>query len=271
MAYQRDSSKDISLGTGDWNASVSDGTTIWFVNNTGSSSVARAYNVATRARDSAKDITFATNNRTVAAAAYDGTLVWLVDTSGQAKAYNSSGREQRFGATVPYGLRNDVPDFSKIDIQSAFSDGTTIWFSDRGNRGTYAYTLATTNGTTGTAGTRDSSKDFSLRIGLHGGAYDGTTLWVVLSSSTDSFAFTAATRAPQHVHRVRHRFGKLAVRRTGGRDAVVSGRQVQRGQSVLPSFRAGEHPHPSQIPLRRFDSHGQSNRHVRTRYWAVCP
>ena len=50
MAFNRDSSLDISLEGGDWVGGASDGTTLWFVNNT--FDVAEAYVAATQARDS---------------------------------------------------------------------------------------------------------------------------------------------------------------------------------------------------------------------------
>ena len=60
MAFNRDSSLDISLGTGAGAGGASDGTTLWFVDNSIRATVARAYVAATRARDSAKDISLGT-------------------------------------------------------------------------------------------------------------------------------------------------------------------------------------------------------------------
>ena len=52
----RDSGRDISLGSGSLGSgALSDGTTLWFVDNT-TSDTARAYVAATQARDSGKDI-----------------------------------------------------------------------------------------------------------------------------------------------------------------------------------------------------------------------
>ena len=58
MAFNRDSTLDISLGTGSWRGGASDGTTLWFVNDTPIKRV--AYVASTRARDSAKDIALGT-------------------------------------------------------------------------------------------------------------------------------------------------------------------------------------------------------------------
>ena len=76
--------RTISLGSGSWNGAVSDGTTLWFVDNT--SNRARAYVAATQARDSGRDISLGTVSWLGGVS--DGTTLWFVnDTSNTARAY----------------------------------------------------------------------------------------------------------------------------------------------------------------------------------------
>ena len=92
----RDSSKDISLGTGSWRGGVSDGTTLWFVEN--DNSIAIAYNASTQARDSSKDISLGTGSWNGGLS--DGTTLWFVeDDNNNAVAYSHS--PQTTYTTVP--------------------------------------------------------------------------------------------------------------------------------------------------------------------------
>ena len=74
MAFNRDSSLDISLGSGDTVGGVSDGTTLWFIDR--DDDEAQAYVAATRARDSAKDIDLGTGSWNGGVS--DGTTLWFV-------------------------------------------------------------------------------------------------------------------------------------------------------------------------------------------------
>ena len=62
MAFNRDSSLDISLGGGNWQGGCSDGTTLWFIRSSIGLGKRVAYVAATRARDSAKDINLGTGS-----------------------------------------------------------------------------------------------------------------------------------------------------------------------------------------------------------------
>ena len=54
VAFNRDTSLDISFGTGSWSGAITDGTTLWFISDSGN--IAHAYVAATQARDADKDI-----------------------------------------------------------------------------------------------------------------------------------------------------------------------------------------------------------------------
>ena len=75
MAFNRDSTLDISLGSGGWGGGASDGTTLWFGDST--SDFARAYVAATQARDDAKDINLGTSGVDWLGLS-DGTTLWFL-------------------------------------------------------------------------------------------------------------------------------------------------------------------------------------------------
>ena len=172
----RDSSKDISLGTGGWDGAVSDGTTIWFVNDV--TGTALAYVASTRARDSSKDISLGTGD--LEGAVSDGTTIWFVNNSTDtALAYVASTR-----------ARDSSKDISLATggWEGAVSDGTTIWFVNNGTDTALAYVASTR--------ARDSSKDISLATGgWEGAVSDGTTIWFVNNSTDTALAYVASTRA----------------------------------------------------------------------------
>ena len=100
VATERDSGRDISLGTGTWRGGVSDGTTLWFVNDT-TSAIARAYTAATQARDSGRDISLGSGSWTGAVS--DGTTLWFVDLNGTARAYVAATQARDSGKDISLG------------------------------------------------------------------------------------------------------------------------------------------------------------------------
>ena len=115
MAFNRDSSLDISLGAGSWSGGASDGTTLWFVNRTNDQ--ARCLRSRDQARDSAKDIALGTGAWTGGAS--DGTTLWFVDdTSNQAIAYVAATRARDAAKDIALGTGA---------WQGGVSDGTTLW------------------------------------------------------------------------------------------------------------------------------------------------
>ena len=103
---QRDSSKDINLGTGRWNGGFSDGTTLWFVDTT--SNYARAYTASNRQRDSSKDINLGTG---VGGGAFAANTFWLIGRTA-IQAYSSrdistSNPDKRILSSVSSRFRVD--------------------------------------------------------------------------------------------------------------------------------------------------------------------
>ena len=175
LTRARESSKDISLGSGTWQGAVSDGTTLWFTQFANTTAV--AYNASTGARDGAKDITLAgSRNEHRTGAAYDGTTLWFVnDTDDTAYAYTASTRGRDSSKDIKLG--------SADAWNSAVSDGTTIWFvrqtlSTRFPEPT-TYVARAYNASTLA---RDSAKDIDLGAAPNGiqpdfAAHHGQTLW----------------------------------------------------------------------------------------------
>ena len=132
----RDSSKDILLSFNTTGA-VSDGTTLWFIDNV--NNVARAYNSSTRTRDSSKDINLKTTSWIGGLS--DGTTLWFIDHTGNiAEAYNSVTRTRDSSKDIRLEAGN---------AQGGASDGTTLWFINHTTSYIRAYTAPTTTpGTT---------------------------------------------------------------------------------------------------------------------------
>ena len=97
MAFNRDSSLDISLGIGSSGlAACSDGTTLWFVEFSAERSFtgqAVAYVAATRARDSAKDIA-------LGAGSWQGAALLTVSRSGSWRTRQLTGFARAYVAAT---------------------------------------------------------------------------------------------------------------------------------------------------------------------------
>ena len=187
MAFNRDSTLDISLGTGSWGGGCSDGTTLWFVDDT--VNWARAYVAATRARDSAKDIDFEGSGAWNGGLS-DGTTLWFVDDAiNEARAYVAATRARDSAKDIALGT----------GIWSGgLSDGTTLWFVDNESDEARAYVAATR--------ARDSAKDIALGTGgWSGGFSDGTTLWFTRGGTDDDIiAYLASDQSRQAADDITH-------------------------------------------------------------------
>ena len=185
MAFNRDSTLDIALGTGSWTGGVSDGTTLWFVNFTGNQAV--AYVAATRARDSAKDIALLAGD--FAGGLSDGTTLWFVDfTLNQARAYVAATRARDSAKDIALGTGS---------WQGGLFDGTTLWFVDDTSNQAAAYVAATR--------ARDSAKDIAFGTGSWtGGVSDGTTLWFTDSATDTLSAYLASDQSRQAADDITH-------------------------------------------------------------------
>ena len=164
VMHSRDTSKDITLGAGSWHGAVSNGTTVWFVNNSAGKAI--AYTVSTRARDSSKDIDLGSGNWTGGVS--DGTTLWFTDTaSAKAIAYTASTRGRDSSKDITLGTE---------DYNGGFSDNTTLWFVNDTTNMAVAYVASTR--------AKDTAKDINLADGSWtGGVTDGETIWLVDSQA----------------------------------------------------------------------------------------
>ena len=197
----------------------SDGTTMWVSNSTDTK--AYAYNLATKARDAAKDISFSGSTLRHITLASDGTTMWTSDLLDKSKlfAYSVSGRSRDAskditlhadnsgtyalwtnGATIwvgddtdtyiyAYTIANSARDTSKeIDLHSdngsldaLWSDGVTMWVADADDDKLYAYKMSD--------GSRDAAKDYtdldSQNDDPFGSWSDGTTMWVANNAESN--------------------------------------------------------------------------------------
>ena len=163
----------------------SDGTTMWVANDF--SRTLFAYNLETKARDSAKDFTSLLSTRPQDMWS-DGTTMWISDfITSRIDAYNlaTKARDSSKDFTTLAAAGNTQP-------QGIWSDGTTMWVGDSADDILYAYNLATK--------ARDSSKDFTTLVAagnraIQGIWSDGTTMWVVDNEASKVFAYNLQTKA----------------------------------------------------------------------------
>ena len=145
----------------------SNGTTMWVVDQ--SDNKAYAYNQATKAHDTGKDITLAATGILWSPLTSDGTTLWVVDLVNDDKlfAYSISGKAADSSKDLTLHADNDTPD-------GMWTNGVTMWVVDSGDDKIYAYTLAT--------GARDDDKDISLHSSNTDAQAlwsDGVTMWVL--------------------------------------------------------------------------------------------
>ena len=176
----RNSAHDITLGDRSWNGGVSDGTTLWFIDQT-NPDTAFAYNASTRARDATRDISLGSGDWVGGVS--DGTTLWFINSISpdRAVAYTASTRAR--DATRDISLGNS-------SWNGGVSDGTTLWFVTQTNPDTaFAYNASTR--------ARDATRDISLgNSSWVGGVSDGTTIWLIDTANPGTaFAYNASTSA----------------------------------------------------------------------------
>ncbi len=179
--------EDNSDPSGIW----SDRTTIW-VADSGDDKL-YAYNLATKARDSNKEIDLDSNNSNPSGLWANETIIWVADsvfTTTSTVDGKSITRKKLFAYKRELGegeTERRVPD-KDIDLDRAnsdpsdiWSDKTTMWMADTVDDKLYAYDLDT--------GDRVSSKDFgtldSENTTPTGLWSDGATMWVVDNHPTN--------------------------------------------------------------------------------------
>ena len=189
----RDTAKEFDLTEDNSTPTViwSDGTTLWVADFFDEKTY--AYTLATGSRDASKEFDLGSGNNLPTGLWSDGTTLWVADPGdsddfGDEKVYayaieTTTPMPPPAPASVPaLGTRLPVLDINlATDNESPedfWSDGTTLWVSDKGDDKIYAYTLAT--------GARDAAKDINLAmendspVGLWS---NKTTLWIVQDES----------------------------------------------------------------------------------------
>ena len=180
----RDADKDINtLNAAGNNVPIgiwSNGTTLWVSDLVDDKLY--AYTLSDGSRDAAKDINLDDANSSPLGLWSDGTTIWVVNNKDTGEGDPDTDDDKIFAYTLANGMRNAAKDINTLNNANnnsptdLWSDGTTIWVSDRGNSSgrlarIYAYTLS--------SGTRNASKDINnLSIGPRGLWSNGTTLWM---------------------------------------------------------------------------------------------
>ena len=176
----------IDAGNTQTNGISSDGTTMWTADLGGQKLY--AYNLATKARDAAKDLdSLDVGNGAPDGIWTNGTTVWVADgTADKIFAYDITTKE-----------RNADEDFYTLGAagnggpEGIWSDGTTMWVADGLADKLYAYDMATKEW--------DSDKDFdTLAVAgnnLPAGIWsDRTTMWVADWEGDKIYAYNMATK-----------------------------------------------------------------------------
>ena len=200
---------ELAAGNRTARATWSDGTTMWVTDLSGA---LFAYDLASGAHDSSKDITTlaAAGNRNANGLWSDGTTIWVSDDRDEKLYAYSLATGARDTSKEFYTGKDDrtLPIAQRIagwnwTPKGLWSDGTTIWVSDpKNDTKIFAYDLAT--------GEMDTSKEIASLCAIwshhpraadncHPAALwsDGTTMWVVDNQDQKLYAYDLDTGEPQ--------------------------------------------------------------------------
>ena len=160
----------------------SDGTTLWAVDY--EDDKLYGYNIATKLRDSGKDLSLMDDNGEPEGIWSDERTLWVAD-DGDDKlyGYKLSDKSRDSGKDFDLAVGNDTP-------KGIWSDGTTLWVADDGNDKIYGYKLSDKS--------RDSGKDFVLAVGNdspRGIWSDENTLWVADAGSDKIYAYKLSDKS----------------------------------------------------------------------------
>ena len=109
------------MGTGSWQGGVSDGTTLWFVNNSSDNAV--AYVAATRARDSDKDISHTDLSGFLFGGVYANNTIWFVEPEADtAIAFRFIPPAE--APTVTIAAQADIDEDETASLSASISGGT---------------------------------------------------------------------------------------------------------------------------------------------------
>ena len=181
----RDTTKDINLGTGQWNAAASDGTTLWFVNS--NTNIAVAYNASTLQPDSTKNVNLGRPDGTWSSAYLDSQTIQFIYLynagSGSIHSYEYSfvpgrpfvqptGSAPRGSRLYAVGLS---PVYGAISYTRLVGHITyaTSWYVSRNSMAL----AVSTEGRPGGGFLRDSTRDIDIGFSARSAVTDGTTIW----------------------------------------------------------------------------------------------
>ena len=160
----------------------SDGTTLWVADY--DDDKIYGYNIATKLRDSDKDLSLMDDNGEPEGIWSNERTLWVAD----------GGDDKLYGYDIITKLRTSDKDFDLAvgndDPRGIWSDGTTLWVADDGNDKIYGYKLSDKS--------RDSGKDFELAVGNdapRGIWSDESTLWVADAGNDIVYAYKLSDKS----------------------------------------------------------------------------
>ena len=159
-----------------------EGTTLWVVDY--EDDKLYGYNIATKLRDSDKNLNLMDDNGEPEGIWSDGETLWVAD-DGDDKfyGYKLSDKSRDSDKDFDLDVDNDAP-------RGIWSDGTTLWVADDGNDKIYGYKLLDKS--------RDLGKDFDLAVGNdspRGIWSDENTLWVADAGSDKIYAYRLSDKS----------------------------------------------------------------------------
>ena len=160
----------------------SDGTTLWVVDY--DDDKLYGYNIATKLRDSGKDLSLMDDNGEPEGIWSDGETLWVADDGNdKIYGYKLSDKSRDSGKDFELAVGNDAP-------RGIWSDGETLWVADDGNDKIYGYKLLDKS--------RDLGKDFELAVGNdspRGIWSDESTLWVADAGNDKIYAYKLSDKS----------------------------------------------------------------------------
>ena len=152
--------QDFDIGSGDWQGAATNGVTAWILDDT--TNIARAWNVTTRQRDSAKDINLGA--RLWRGIIYAKGRLYGIDSSSVARAYSTT----TYTAVPTFNITH-----GNTDMTGGFSVDDDIWFIN--DRTDTAVSFSLTTGT-------PSNKNLTLGRGQwDGGSFTTTNKFYILN------------------------------------------------------------------------------------------
>ncbi len=164
----------------------SDGTTLWAVGFRSTEAKIYAYNLSTKARDGAKDVTLDGKNLDVLGVWHDGATLWTVQTS-----QTGAGFLHAYNTTTSQATRHHLPTPENSNSGYMWSNSSHIWVTDANDDKLYAYNIVQTQAlvsniteTTGVANILGNDYAQQFTTGLNQNGYTLTSVELDMSVST---------------------------------------------------------------------------------------